>query len=127
MKKLSKSAKERLREDDVYEIHNEIYKYIHNLPQYVYLFASKNCMLAAKKVTLNICYTANAEGFQPLERTEQCEKWVMFITRSGGYLTATADSDIAASYNFIAHLLDKGVPEILIRSKDEIAKKLGEV
>ena len=90
-------------------------------PQYIIIGEHGDFMILAKMVTLNISYTANSDGFQPVDRTEPCKKWIIFLAaveEPGKWPTPSV---------FLRRLYDSGCQIVCIRDKSEIERKFGEV
>ena len=118
-------------EDGKVKIYNEILRATHNNKSYLILCSYQFSILMIKKVSFNVLHTANAQGFQPLERTEECKKWVTFIVSVGRKYEELGgkclDFPSYENHLLMADLIDIGVPEIVIRHEDEIERKLSEI
>lgn len=120
--------REENRKDKIYD---SIVMAIRDNEEYLILCSHQFSILMIKKVSFNVLHTANAQGFQPLERTEECKKWVTFIVSVGRKYEELGGKclDFHSYENslLMADVIEIGVPEIIIRSEDEIQRKLNEI
>lgn len=117
--KKSKLTQESQKIDNLIE---EIFTFIQNNPQYLILEEwHPHFLVLAKLVTLNINYTANSDGFQPVEKVESCKRWVIFLVNVASVGSWVAPKDV------IKKLYDSKCQIVSIRDKDDIEKKFNEI